>query len=571
MIRLQFNSIESRDAFATRFNLSSKVNATELDIGWHLLQFAKDDLDCVNYTILESDGEQEFIVKGDTTFFSNFGSSVKDMGDGFYLVKSDDGILLSDHVHNIEHNHAAVTFLANDCSISSMNAKASDIDPTSKEAQWARLRIASRYRPLATSYATNELNYKSKPELIVVDSGINFQHEEFNYDGLETENFYSFNGEFADDIGHGTAVASCAVGKNLGVATHLKLVNVKIASKARNASLLELGEALDKILARVKSDPTTTRIVNISWGIARSAWLDSKVEALLDAGITVICAAGNNGINVADISPAGIQNVITVGSIDKFDIPSGFNNISPTDAGITTGYGLSLDIFAPGENVIIAQNYSYSVGSGTSFATGLVSGAAVSLASLIESITPYVQLKNLLLTTATTDALLFDNDKFYDNQNRLVYLLASDQNVNQKINELKSYLGFLSDDIKEITFNIKSNLDVDNITNIFNGTTKFSIRMLDSDQSKYEPYFNMDDTGVCTISYPRFDMPADKRYEMVQFVVEAQTPTMKLVSPTIFFYDTNYNYKTTTESDITLALTNTNSISFYGSWGAAIK
>ena len=35
-----------------------------------------------------------------------------------------------------------------------------------------------------------------------------------------TEDFYTlpaFNGSFADDVGHGTAVAAMAVGKNLGI------------------------------------------------------------------------------------------------------------------------------------------------------------------------------------------------------------------------------------------------------------------------------------------------------------------------------------------------------------------
>jgi len=40
---------------------------------------------------------------------------------------------------------------------------------------------------------------------------------------------------------------------------------------------------------------------------------------------------------------------------------------------------------------------------------------------------------------------------------------------------------------------------------------------------------------------------------------------------TLFFFDTNPLYKDTLHSDITLALTNTNSISFYLSWGVNLK
>jgi len=582
MIRLKFANTESRDAFAGRFKLDSKIDADQLDIGWHLLQFAKLDENCVDYdevaVVTASPGansEQEFIVKGDPAKFAGHATVVKDMGGGFYHVKSTDGTMLGDFVDSIEHTSAPVTYLATDCYIDEMNTADFTDDITSKDAQWARIRVASRYRPLATAFDTHELIYKSKPELIVMDSGINFDHPEFNYPELEKEDFYTlpaFNGNFRDDIGHGTAVASCAVGKNLGVAFSAKLVNVKVGGASHNATLIELGSALDAILDRVTKNPTVTRVVNMSWGIARSSWLDSKVQSLLDAGVTVVCAAGNQGISVEDISPAGIDNVITVGSIDKFDIPSGFNNISPSDAGVTTGHGLSLDIFAPGENLILAKaTGGYSIGSGTSFAAPYVSGVAISFASLYSTMVPYSQLKDAVLSTATADAILFEDDRFSENQNKLAHLLCSDKNINQKQNNLLSYLGFLSDDNQNMIFNVKSSLDTDSISEIFNEPIKYSVKLLDESQSKYLPFITMKDNGECDIKYPRFDMPEETKLVMVQFVIEAETSVMKLTSPVIFFYDTNYNYKTTAESDITLALTNVNSISFYLAWGSSIK
>lgn len=581
MIRLKFNNTESRDAFADRFKLDGKVDSTELDVSWNYLQFAKLDANCVDYDEVavltaspDANAEQEFVVKGDPAKFGAYGTVLKDMGKGFYIVKSTDGTTLGDHVDSIEHANHPVSFLANDCYIDEMNAQKLSLtfDPTSAEAQWARLRVISRYRPLATTFSTHDLNYQSKPELIVMDSGINFDHPEFDYPELEKEDYYTldaFNGDYRDDIGHGTGVASCAVGKNLGLAFNQKLVNVKIGGLNHTASIVEVGMAIDAILDRIEKNPNVTRVVNMSWGVPRSAWLDSKVQSLLDAGITVVCAAGNQGISVEDISPAGLDNVITVGSIDKYDIPSGFNNISPSDAGVTTGHGLSLDMFAPGEGVLIANNEGgYAMGSGTSFAAPYVSGTAVAVASLYSSMVSYSGLKNLLITNATTDALLFEDDRFSENQNKLIYFPVSDPNINQKNNNLLSYLGFLSDTNKEIILNAKSAIGVETIFNIFQETPIYTLKFVNPELgSKYSPYIKVEESGKITITYPRFDMPEETKLVMVEFIIEATTPQMTLSSANIFFYDTNYNYKDTVESDVTLSLTDTNSISFYGYWG----
>ena len=146
-----------------------------------------------------------------------------------------------------------------------------------------------------------------------------------------------------------------------------------------------MGDAIDAIITRAMDNPNVTRVVNMSWGVARSSWLDHKVQSMIDAGMVVVCAAGNSGISVEDISPAGLDTCITVGSIDKYDIPSGFNNISPGDSGLTNSSGLSLDLFAPGEDVLVASNSAvggYALSSGTSFATPLVAGVAVEIAAL---------------------------------------------------------------------------------------------------------------------------------------------------------------------------------------------
>lgn len=579
MLRVIFEDQASRDAFADRFKLDTKVDDNKLDIGWHLLQFAKLDPKALDYDELallqaspEANAEREFIIKGDPATFGDHAVIVNDLGGGFYLVKSTDGTFLGDHVDSIEHNSSPMTFL-DASSITSLNTLTEVADPGSDEAQWPRIRVASKYRPLLNSFTTHEITWQSKPELIVMDTGINFNHPEFQYAGLTTENFYTlpaFNGSFADDVGHGTAVASMAVGKNLGVCPNAHLVSVKIGSASHNATLLEVGQAIDAIVARAAADPVKTRIVNMSWGIARSQWLDAKIQGMLDMGILVVCAAGNSGISVENISPAGLDTVITVGSIDKFDIPSGFNNISPTDAGVTTGYGLSLDIFAPGEHVVVAgTDGKYYDVSGTSFAAPLVAGVACEVAGLYDTPKLYSELKQIILDIATVDALLFEDDRFSDNQNKLAHILTSDLSANYKSDDMTSYLGVHDESGDPIVLDLNSVIDARGWQSLFSDEAMtFSIRFIDpAVEADYAQFFTVNaQTGVVTIAKPTVALPSETKLKMVEFRGVASSTRTKVETNTIFFFHTNDAYKDTMQSDITLALADTNSISFYGVW-----
>jgi hypothetical protein len=592
MLRVTFADTASRDAFAERFKIDAKVGEVQLDIDWHFLQFAKLDDKALDYDEVavltaapNANSEREFVVKGNPETFGAHATVVKDLGNGFYLVKSTDGTLLGDHVDSIEHNSSPMKFLGGVSTVTSMDVDQTTIDPTSSDAQWARLRVASRYRPLSKVFGVADTTKLSKPELIIMDSGIDFTHPEFDVEGIETEDFYSlpvFNGSFADDIGHGTAVASMACGKNLGVSQHVTIVNVKIGGlvngSAYNANLIEVGEAIDAILARISANPLKTRVINMSWGVPRSAWLDSKVESLQSAGATVVCASGNQGISVEDISPAGIDSVITVGSIDKYDIPSGFNNISPTDSGLVTGSGLSLDIFAPGEQVIIAKpNGGYVVGSGTSFASPLVAGVATEWASLFAGMVPYADLKKQVLDAATKDALLFEDDRFSEEQNRLIYLLSADQNATSKYENQMMYLGHIG--AGEETTVIVADLNSQNSSTMWkvllpDYTQTFSVTFADpAQEALYGKYVSVNSsTGILTINNPvDVVLPETTNLVLVELIGEITTQYNSIDLPKLFFFHTNPLFKDTIQSDITLALTDTNSISFYEAWGLTIK
>jgi hypothetical protein len=578
-IRVNFSSVEHRDAFADRFKLDVPTGVDHLDVPWNLLNHIKNHTNTVAVDSLDT-AEHEFIVKGDRDTISQHGTIKQDLGMGFFLVATTDGVNLSQHVDSIDINSQPMNFLSVS-SITEMNPGAQTLDPLAPEGQWARIRVASRYRPLLTSFSVHEITHGSSPELYVMDTGINFDHAEFDYPGLTKVNFYSlpvFNGNFSDDIGHGTAVASMAVGKNIGVARNAKLMNVKIGGAGHNATLIEVGMAIDAILNEVSSNPNLSRVVNMSWGIARSSWLDAKVQSLLDAGVTVVCAAGNQGISVEDISPAGMDNVITVGAIDKYDIPAGYNNISPSDSGLVTSAGLSLDIFAPGDEVLVAKGSTtneYTVVSGTSFACPLVAGVALEICALNSTPCFYSFIKDTIINTATEHALLFEDDKFSENQNRLIYLYTSDPLSIYKNANMVSYLGVHNPEAEsKIVADLNSALDIELFKSIYpDDQIVYSLEWTDpAQEATYGQFVTLDPvTGIVVIEKPTVTLPEETKLVMISFVGIATTPKIKVKTNTIFFFYNNPLYQDTLQSDITLALTDVNSISFFGTWNNPLK
>lgn len=576
-IKVTFTSEEHRNTFANRWNLDVPEEAgTHIHAPLHLLHHAKTDTNSPTIEEVDTETVHDFIVQGEQSAIEAVATIVKDMGDGWFVVSSSDSVSLSNAVTSIEPVDTPVKFFSNVITVDNANGDATNIDPASAEAQWPRIRVISKYRPLSPEYLLHDTKPISTPELYVMDSGINFDHDEFNYESLEKEDFFTldvFNGNFRDDIGHGTAVSSMAVGKNLGIANHVKLINVKVGGvvdgQSRTPTLLELGEAIDAILGRTIADPTKTRIINMSWAIVRSSWLDSKIKNLLDAGITVVTAAGNQGISVDDLTPAGIIDAITVGAIDKYDIPSGFNNIAPSDSGLTTGDGLSLDLFAPGEGIVVAdsrENNSYMITSGTSLAAPLVAGVAAEIASLNSGPVFEPLLKNTVINTATKDALLFEDERFSENQNRLLYFVMGDPAGQYKLSGAVSYLGIHGAE-ETIIGDLNSSFNVDPILQTYpEDPFSYSV-IIDPDCLEYEPFISCNsETGLFTIQKPNTTFEPDEKLKMVKFTGVAESDKVKMTTNTIFFFDVNPNYEDDIESDITLALTEVDSISFFQSW-----
>ena len=292
--------------------------------------------------------------------------------------------------------------------------------------------------------------------IAVLDSGIDPGHTAFTVEsGSASRIAYSkdFTGENRTDdpYGHGTHAASIAAGNGQvsngayrGIAPNAKLVNLRVLNSQGKGTVSQLLAAIDWI----KSNRTTynIRVVNMSLGTAA---VDSytadplclAVRGLVNAGVVVVAAAGNEGKDgsgnkiYGQIHSPGIDpSVVTVGAANTFgtdarndDAVATYSSRGPTRSFWTDSYGtkhhdnlVKPDVVAPGNKIIDAQapgnqlvqqnptldaNVSGSTAreqmylSGTSMATPVVSGAAALLIQANPSLTPNL-VKALLMYTA---------------------------------------------------------------------------------------------------------------------------------------------------------------------------
>lgn len=200
-----------------------------------------------------------------------------------------------------------------------------------------------------------------------------------------------------DDNGHGTHIAGIIGGDGTasegwyqGVAPGCNLICVKVLDHKGNGFASDVLSGLKWV--EHHRHEYNIRIINISVGsfakkgMSENSVLVKGVDAAWDAGFVVVVAAGNNGPGNHTITTPGIsRKIITVGCSDDYkevDV-SGSRMIDYSGRGPTSACVCKPDIVAPGSSIVscAAREDGYTVKSGTSMSTPLVSGA---LALLLE-------------------------------------------------------------------------------------------------------------------------------------------------------------------------------------------
>jgi subtilisin family serine protease len=215
----------------------------------------------------------------------------------------------------------------------------------------------------------------------------------------------SGNPVFGDCNGHGTAVA----GFLANVAKDVTLNAVRIGylcgtcggTGHRDPNLVSAGSACGILLSDaiagvnwVAAHRVKPAVANLSFGGSASQALDDAVTGMINAGVTVVVAAGNNGGSACDISPARVPAAITVGASDSSDSRAIFDSVE------SSNFGPCLDLFAPGKDLFTGGPTF----SGTSGAAPLVAGAVARYLQSTPTATPSAA-QTYIINNATTGRL----------------------------------------------------------------------------------------------------------------------------------------------------------------------
>jgi len=221
----------------------------------------------------------------------------------------------------------------------------------------------------------------------------------------ESSSGFFYNCPVGDSSWHGTHVAGtigAASNNNTGVAGLnwvSKVVPVRVLGKCGNYSS-DIADgirwAAGVAVSGTPANPYPAQVLNMSLGgynpTGCSSTYQSAIDAAFTAGAVVIVSSGNSNDDASLYQPASCNNVVTVGSTNRYGNRAYYSNYGVTveisaPGGETTVYGNGvLSTLNTGTQGPVGDTYEYY--QGTSMAAPHVSGVASLMYSLNPALTP---------------------------------------------------------------------------------------------------------------------------------------------------------------------------------------
>jgi subtilisin family serine protease len=194
----------------------------------------------------------------------------------------------------------------------------------------------------------------------IIDTGIQTNHPDVV--GRASVGYDAVGGRGQDCNGHGTHVAATVGGSVYGVAKRTSLVAVRVLNCSGSGTTSGVIAGINW----VASHSIHPAVANMSLGGGFSAALNQAATNLVDSGVFLAVAAGNNNADACETSPASADRVFSTAASDKTDGRASFSNFGSCVTGYAPGVAIKSAWLRGGTNTI----------SGTSMATPHVTGVA---------------------------------------------------------------------------------------------------------------------------------------------------------------------------------------------------
>jgi subtilisin family serine protease len=275
---------------------------------------------------------------------------------------------------------------------------------TQTGAPWNLVRIDQRSVYTGSGDYTYSSTAGHGVHVYIIDTGIQTDNVDFGSRASFAANFVDRTN--ADCNGHGTHVAGTVAGTKYGVAKRATLVGVKVLNCQGSGTTAGVIQGINWVAEHAVADKS---VANMSLGGGTSTAMNDAVKRLVESGVFVSAAAGNDNKDACNYSPAAAPTALTVASSDISDKKAASSN-----------WGPCVDTFAPGVAITsdwIGSPTSTHTISGTSMAAPAVAGVAALYLS--EHASTPAGATTWILDHATTDAVT--NGGIGGTPNRLLY------------------------------------------------------------------------------------------------------------------------------------------------------